>query len=470
MKSFTNFRFLLLLLLIIIFGFFLRLKDYDMVPSPYEDFDEVHYAWGGATWLKEGTPRSWSYLNSYKNSTEVERFGVKWKIVSPVIEKQPLYFWLSGANVNLLHGGEVFDVTHRTIRILPILLGIVTVFLTGTVAALVFGKNVGLISSLLFSTNPTIVLANRMSVTENLITPLLLGTLLTVLLFLKNKVTFKISLVTVALLSFLAMLTKQIGVTVGLAAATVYIANKKYLGGVIAFAAVGLSVLVYVLIGYLYDFSLWASLQNDVKVKTIAGLPEVINAIFAYPGISAKNRLFFDGGMLASIILFATSPFWISGDKKIKVNDPVFIFLVFPFMYLTLMVLGASGSGAFSYFNKYIYPLFPFSSILLAVFMAKLWKSLGFFEMLFLMLILGSTTIRFGFLFLGRQYHYLWQYTFLLAFMVFLVSWIFAKYRRIVITFYFIIFLMVNVLVVMNLIWIYPAETERLSDLLKLFR
>ena len=70
--------FYLIILLITTFSFYLRLKDYDKVPPINEAFDEVHYAWGGATWIKNGIPKSWSNFDSYKNVEYLEKYGIRY--------------------------------------------------------------------------------------------------------------------------------------------------------------------------------------------------------------------------------------------------------------------------------------------------------------------------------------------------------------------------------------------------------
>ena len=153
--------FLILLALITVFGLFLRLIDYDKVPPPGEAFDEVHYAWGGAIWIKEGTPKSWSNFDSYTNVEYLERYGIKWRIVTPLIEKPPLYFLLSGLTVIASGVNDIFSVSHSVIRTLPIIISIFTIFLTGLFASRIFGNQIGLLSVLIYATVPTIILANR---------------------------------------------------------------------------------------------------------------------------------------------------------------------------------------------------------------------------------------------------------------------------------------------------------------------
>ena len=126
--------FFLILSLITLFSFYLRFLNYDSVPPANEAFDEVHYAWGGATWIREGAPRSWSNFDSYKNIEYIQRYDIQWRIVSPLIEKPPLYFLASGLTVILSQTENVFDVSHKIIRVLPLLLSILTVFLVGLLA------------------------------------------------------------------------------------------------------------------------------------------------------------------------------------------------------------------------------------------------------------------------------------------------------------------------------------------------
>src|SRR3989344_3985446 len=249
-----NKTFLILIALITIFGLFLRLIDYDKVPPPDEAFDEVHYAWGGTTWIREGTPRSWSNFASYTNFEYIEKYGIKWRIVSPLIEKPPLYFLLSGMLVIASGVEDIFSVSHSVVRILPIALSICTIFLSGLFASRIFGNEIGLISALIYATVPTIVLANRMSVTENLITPLALLALVIISNF---KIKFsRTALLFLGITSALSFLAKQIGISVTASIILIFLQLKRTKYAIVIGSFGLLGIVAYLLFGAYYDLSL----------------------------------------------------------------------------------------------------------------------------------------------------------------------------------------------------------------------
>jgi len=468
-----NKTFLILLALITIFGLFLRLIDYDKVPPPEEDFDELHYAWGGLSLINKGTPQSWSYLNSYKDYEYIESYGIRWRIVSPLIEKPPLYFLLNGVVLKIISKGDVFSVAHIEVRILPIFLSTLSLFLTGLVAASIFNRHVGLLSAFLYSIVPTIVLANRMNVTEALMTPfVLIGTyfLAKVGCFKKiNPYTFFLGFV-----SFLAVLTKQVGLAIPLSISSYFLLIKQWKKLLIILTFTTISLSLFFLWGFIYDWDLFLKLMTDLRVHTLAGLPETILSIFRYPGISAKNRPFYDGTILASWILLFTAPFWMPNFIQEKAKDisksKTFLLLIIPFAFLVLISVGESGSGPFNFFGRYVFPIFPYLMMMFAFFIYKTWKRPGFAEILFLFLIVGSSTVRFLFLNLQRQYHYLWQNLLFLLCILFLLFWpLGLKARRYLLFFYFLIFVSVNLLVDFHLLNLYEPIVEQSQGILEIF-
>lgn len=466
-------KFFVALFLIALLGFGLRLKDYDKVPPPNEDFDEVHYAWGGATWIRDGMPKSWSNYDSYKNLDYIERYGIRWRLAWPIIEKPPLFFWLSGINVLLSRPTDIFSVSHKVIRILPLSLSVFSIILTGLLAARLFEPAIGIAAALLYGLIPTIVLANRMSLTENLLTPLLLSAAY-LLTFIGSRFTRKIVYpVSLGLVAFFAVLTKQAGVAVMIPIALVLFLKRQWKSLLIVLCFTFVGFLVYLAIGFYYDFRLLLSLQGDLKVHTLSGLPELIQSIFRYPGISAKNRPFYDGSMLLGFLLLVAAPLWLSrawaNSKEGKFRQ--LLALIFPFTFLVIIALGESGAGAFNYFGKYIYPLFPFAVIFLAVFLVNLYRKQNMWEMLIAMLILGSSTIRFFFVNAPREFQYLWQNVFVLAFAILFLGWLLGKKsRKFILLTYFVIFLAVNIVIDLRLTDIYVAQVEQVNGVLKLFR
>ena len=456
-----NKTFLILLVLITIFGLFLRLIDYDKVPPPDEAFDEVHYAWGGATWIREGTPRSWSNFASYTNFEYIERYGIRWRVVSPLIEKPPLYFLLSGLTVIVSGIDDVFSVSHSIIRILPISLSVPSIFLTGLFASKIFGNQVGLLSAIIYTTVPTIILANRMSVTENLITPFALLAFV-IIARLKNRFS-QSALLLLGIISTLAFLTKQIGVSIAASIILIFLKLKltknAFVIGLFGF----LGIAIYFLIGAYYDWDLFLSLQKDVRIgHTLSGLPEMAGAIFRFPGIGPKNHPFLDGAILAGYILLFSSPLWIL--KEEKENFLKNLLLISPFIYLLLLVIGQSGADPFTFFGWYLYPLFPFLAIVLAKFLWDFYKKPQLLSLILLNIIIGSSIIRFIFITVPRQYQYLWQYAFIMFFLLSLgVLHRQRKIQKLFLIGMFAVFILVNIYTIFNMRQIYEYSIKGLD-------
>lgn len=444
--------FYLILSIITLLSFALRFYKYDKVPPINEAFDEIHYAWGGATWIRESIPRSWSNLDSYENVTYLQRYGINWRIVSPLIEKPPLYFLLSGLLVVLSKPPDIFSTGHDVIRILPLFLSLPTVFLMALLARKIFNWQIGIISGLIFATTPAIILANRMSLTENLLTPLVLISMLIVTGNYSNKLR---SSIYAGIISTFAILTKQIGVSVAVAISLIFFQRKQFKNGFAVLILAIIGFIIYLLFGAYYDWKLFLSLQQDVHIgHTLSGVPEIIADIFRFPTIGPKNRPFLDGAILLGYILLFASPLWFLKNENSK--SPRSIFLIFPFIYLLFLAVGESGSGAFTFFGWYLYPLFPFLIILVAKLLYDFYHKPTFPIAALISLVIGSSAIRFLFLNFDRQYHYLWQYSYILLIILIMTSVLTnRRSAKILMIALFTIFICVNVLTAFNLEKIY---------------
>ncbi len=405
--------FFLALSFITLFGFTLRLIDYDRLPGWREVDDEIHYAWTGLSWLTTGVPRSWSYIESYLQVSTLNAWGTNWHIVSPMLEKPPLYNLLSGLTV-LAAGQHQFDqVRLSTIRLFPVFLSLASIFLTGIVASLVFGKRVGLIAALLYAVVPTVVISNRLSITENLLTPLSLAGVSLYIYSQQKKPAAQLFPFIVGIVSGLAALTKQSGVTLLLILPSLYASQKQWKSASVCFCTGFGLALMYPLTYLLLDNHLFMTLLKQQRIMGImGGLPQLLITIVGRPVITTE-RLFLDGSILLGYIVLFTSPWWLKVDSSLNNWKKQSVFVAFPIVYtlylsLTISAAEPIGSGQ-GFWGWYVYPLFPFTLALVAVFLESLWQRTDFFSILIAVLILGSSTIRFFFLELPAKYHDNWQ-------------------------------------------------------------
>jgi 4-amino-4-deoxy-L-arabinose transferase-like glycosyltransferase len=448
-----------LLILITIVGFIVRFLGFTQLPAFGETSDELHYTWGGNTWIKTGVPKSWSWFVSYKQVEKIERNGIVWDIKSPMIEKPPLYFLVSGTVAILAGSKDLYETRPEIIRILPLVLSIFSIFFIGLLAKNIFSPVIGLIAAGLYSITPTIILTNRLSVTENLLTPFALLSLWLITKDLELK-TNKLYVITLGITCALAFLTKQIGVAVALSAMLVYLSQKKWHSLVLILFFLVAAICLYFGFARFYDWNLFWELQKELQQHhALQGLPEVFSKIFRYPIIIGQDKQFPDGTILLGYIFLFTAPLWLNianklGDTDIKKT----VFLSFPFLYLLLFVIGESGSTDFTFWGWYVLPFFPFLTITLAKIFSDLWQKPNLFTLLLLVMGLGSSDIRFLFLQLPFAYHTYWQLVFIFILLLLTTSRIFVKYKwyKLCLIIFLIIHLGINLYTGLNLPKIYP--------------
>lgn len=452
-----KFLFYFLLILISFLGLLLRFRDYDRIPPFGETQDEFFYPWAGMTLLQKGVPVAWSLFPSYGKREYLSKWGINYPIVSPWVEKPPLYSLITGGLVTLKGAKKLEDVRLSVVRLMPVTLSFFTIFLIGLLATEIFNKEIGLLSSVLYATVPTIVMANRMSLVENLMTPLMLLTLY--LFALKNDSskwnTFKPYFL--GLISGLVVITKNIGIALPLVIFLIFLFQKKWKETFIFGLISVLFVLIHPLMGAYYGWNLFINVLRDYQeAHALVGIPELVQTIFRFPVVGHKDKIFLDGAMLAGYALLFSAPFWLKMKNSLA-------FLGFPFVYVTLLALLESGGTDFSYFGWHVYPLFPFLMILLAKVLYDLWQEPNLLQLLFFYLTLGLSTVRF-FLLIRPELQRSWQGILALFLLILAGGFIFkTAYQRIVLAVLFVIFLIVNVLVVTNLNQIYPGFPQPLQ-------
>lgn len=464
--SFLKARFYFCIILISIFGLFLRFIDYDKVPPFDVTKDEFFYPWAGMTLISEGVPKAWSLFDAYPSGEIVYKWGTWYRIVSPWVEKPPLYSLLAGSWMLLNGVRDLFDVRLSILRILPISISFFTIVLVGYLGQSYFGKKVGIIAALLYATVPTIVISNRISLVENLLTPIVLLAVYFFSRFINSNFRDRFFVFLIAVLCGFSVLTKNIGVALPIVIIGVLLIKKNYKDILKIGLITLISASVHPLMGLYYDWDLFINVMKDYqKALAFAGFPEVVSTIFRFPIVAHQwDKIFPDGSMLAGFILLFSSPFWLNTkDFIMKRRDYLYAFLGFPFIYIVLLSLLESGATLYTYFGWHIYPIFPFAMILLSKVMVNFWSKLDFFQFLFIFLIIGFSTVRF-FLLLNVSALELWQLilSIILAGSV-LIFFLRKDYKRKLFLILFAVYLVVNVLVVFNLDRIYPGFPQPLN-------
>jgi hypothetical protein len=158
---------------------------------------------------------------------------------------------------------------------------------------------------------------------------------------------------------------------------------------------------------------------------------------------------------------YSKNSFWSRLRKKISCLHlgPEHILLSFPFAYITILSLLASGDK-FSFYGWHVFPLYPFLMILLAVVVYKLWKAPQFLGYLTCFLILGSSTLRFLLTNAPPQLQSQWPTFLLYPLLALVLTSIDARWQRGWWLLFMILVIVGNVYISTQLATVFPAISQ----------
>lgn len=443
-------RRILLFVFIIILGLILRLHQYDSIPPFGETKDEFLYPWLGTSLIQTGVPVGWSLLPSYKNVQDVVYWGEQFRLTSPWLEKPPLYSLLVGT-FSMLNGEAKFDqIKLSTVRVVPIMLSLVSLLFVGLVGIKAFHPTVGILAMIIYATTPIIVMSNRMSVTESLIAPTFLVGLWLIIQNSKSAI-YKYRPLLFALLTIVVLLTKQTGIALPIVFFITSMRNKEWKSviGVVIGTVIAMSVMP--ILGFVYGWDLYQQMQKDLFFAVNLGVPETYTNFFRFLGVGHKESLFLDGTLLAGFILLFAMPFV---SKLKKEFSPIFSVGYF---YILVLILLLSGT---TWYGWYVFPLYPFIALAVALAFFDLWQDLDYFKLSFFFIFLGSSSLRF--VLLISQTTLSWQPLLFSAFTIMTILWWLSKdrFKRILLCSTCFIYIFINIYTVINLQKIYPSQLQ----------
>lgn len=266
-------------LLILALGLSLRLFQFDTVPEPYATADEYAWTWSGMTLLSDGTPKAWSWFDSYTDTPTIAWHGAQFRIVSPWLDHPPLYSLFMGAWMRLGGYRNMFDAELRYMRVSSILLYIVTFALLAHLFLRTMDRPAATAALVAYSILPTIVIQSRLVLSENLLVVIALVSLIA----LQHHETDprRRWLALLALSVFLLPLTKTAGLALVLAFFSLCVSQQRWRqAGIIVLAALA-GVGVHLLYGMYYDSHLFFRIMHSQSAR--------------FAGFGSAFRLLFDG-------------------------------------------------------------------------------------------------------------------------------------------------------------------------------
>lgn len=424
-KKYIPYIAIIIAIVSLIQGNFLRRIGYSHIPEPYVILDEHTNVWHGLSIRKTGIPTAWSILSAYKD--DAKRFGSGGGIngfniysgdsvptllgyrnvespvtavfeadlgngtrhiplVQPYLDHPPFGAFVLSLGVDSDEVSTFKDLSDYQMRHMSLYLAIITQILIAVLAYLLT-KNyfVAIAASFTYATVPSFLLLSRYAQLENVLTPLILLSLV-ILVYLnsyKNKLSGKTASFLIAIagvISGLAALTKisgWISVVLGIILLVSWKFEKKK---ILTFA------LPAVFLGCLYF--LWGFYLS----------PRLFTDLFLYQGVSR--------GFIGSINLLVTMvkvnilnfPFdgwWIGGflslllipkDKKLL---PLFVSVIL--VLFSALFLGGSN------YPWYFIPLIPFMCISVGMFFAEVLSNPNVLNILMAFFVFASSSFYWGY-------------------------------------------------------------------------
>jgi hypothetical protein len=383
-----NFKFqkyIVILLIIFSLGFYLRHHNYITLPRHGATFDEFAWTWLGINIIQNGMPISWSSQPQYTERKHLIYQGASFWIVTPYLEHPPLFGLVAGASALVSGAHDMHSVNLHNMRKLPLILGMLSIAMVFILTKALYGKNIALFATLLYSTVPTIVVGSRIVQNENFLIPCWLFSLFLIHKYLRTgKKKFRnFASVIAGLLSLAKVPWLVVGISLGMILS--YKGKWKD-----AFFVGGITVLIFSLF-IIYGLVLDKTLFINLWLLQLARYDITFTGFFSiFTRPLLVDRYYLDGWILFG--WFAI--FWLS--KNFKEH----FFILIPFLaYLIIYIFAIPDEASHGWYR---YPFYPFLLIATALVIKDEWKKISLISLIFIFIVglslLGNSWLHiFGF-------------------------------------------------------------------------
>lgn len=370
---------LLVLFLVLLLGLYLRLHNYTTYPQRGATSDEYSYSFMGVSLLTKGIPISWSAFPEYGKVKHLTINGIYFPIVSPYFDHPPLNGLVVGSFA-ILNGQTTFEkIELKTIRIVPIFLTLISSIFIFLLGKSLYNYKTGIWALLIYSTTTIFVIQSRVVLAENLVTPLLLGS---IYLFYKKqkKINFKIAII-LGIIAGMSFWAKELGIVTFFSVLFLMIYEKIKAKNIVAFTFTSLIIVCgYLLYGALYNWDIFVKIMSAQSGRVVG--PQTLLYLLSTPIII--NKIYYDGWyFLGFTSMFVTFLYF-------KENR---ILLIPSAIYFLLLLFSLTEKGEMGW---YLIPLFPFFSIFTAKILEEQSKKIGT-GFLLLIIFVGMYYVEYGF-------------------------------------------------------------------------
>ena len=430
---------LITLVFVLFLGVILKLHNYSIYPQRGATSDEYSYSFQGVSLLTKGIPVSWSAFTEYKKLRNLTINRLYFPIVYPYFDHTPLNGIVTGAWA-IAFGENTFEkIQLKTIRIVPIILSTISSFLLFLIGYKLFNYKTAIWALLIYVTTTIFAIHGRVVLAENLITPLLLGSIYAFIKFYK-RINFKKTLF-LGIFAGLMFWTKELGIVGFFSLLYLFISEKiktKYT--LILIATFLFSVGLYVAYGIHFDAEVFWEILLRQSDRNIG--PDTFLYIISNPII--VNKFYNDGWYFFGFFAFFTSFASYKDNKFILVPATI---------YFLLLLSALTQKGEMGW---YVIPLFPFMSLFIAKFLAGQVQKVGF-GIFPLLIFVGLYVTKYGYEANFGLTPFQFRAALIILFLPIILTVIFKKEKayKFLSNFWFYAFIVINIFLTYN--YIHPA-------------
>lgn len=353
---------------VIVLALAFRLFDYDTMPQYLENGDELFALWNGWSILHDGTPRGWtlwpgSYGGQPITMTLISMHGIEWHVIEPYFEHPPLLHVLVGGAAML---GGADDWSHARLmhgRLVPIALSTLSAWLVIALSRRFDGRLSRTriaphLAGLFYAVLPTIAIQGRVIKEEAILTPLVLGAVLSFVRWRDDGRRTR-DVVIAAVLAGACMLAKVTGLAVLAALVMLFVLERAHREGLRAGVIGALVASLFPIFGAVINWQVFVETQ-----RLQGGRPTHFNLFLRFFDDGMINMTLVGRGWLLFLWL-ATMATAFARPRR----DTLALYLI-PLFYLAAIGLG---SGNWTY-GWYISPVVPYLAIGAGRFLADLWR------------------------------------------------------------------------------------------------
>ncbi len=349
-----------------------KLHNYDRVPE-VNHAEELLYSWSGIHLIETGVPVSWSTLDYPEENLvydgivgDIDNVFLPAKLYKPWLDEPPLYSLMSGG-VAHLYGDNRDDVIPASrSRIPSVVASLITSLLVFWVGYKFFGYKIGLLSMLVYGLTPVFVFGSRLSVPENMIAMVSVGSLLLARSYMKKP---RLSIAVVfGVASFVLGLMKPTGFFLAPLGIFICMRQKRWRDSLVILLLTLAGVAAFVAYGYYYNWELFNTIVS-IQGQRFAGWSG-LGHVLTSPAYDIF--LLFDGWYIFCLVF--------SLYFSLKKNKSREVWLLSLFFFYWLMVAVFSGSEQ-DLLPWYRYTMFPIMAIFGAMGVREIYKNPTFFNL-----------------------------------------------------------------------------------------